>query len=327
MTTVTEALEAIAQLEALGVSLPPSISRGSAPVSGMTPAPSALTAQARAAAQTMRVLLDAVGPGGEGAVAQRTRFVFRPGTLPADLVPGLYNDFEALMTDLVESPGPKTLFMDNSLAALSIPPGTWDLTNTTLSGRLAQRFVQPSVDLEDGAVLDGLAGVDTLDLVGNASSTPHFTATAVGTSIQYTLYLNGARINNNGAAPVFDAGAVFLELILTAFTTVFPSTNAFESSGGSALIVVPLQSSTVSDDTVQGDGIYVARYVQASGTASVVQAGFTGTIIEQKLGNPVGVGMSALTAGNWVAPPPADVLDAVERLAATVAVLNGGPIP
>lgn len=328
MTTPAEALAAIEQLERLGVAVPPSVSMAAGiAASGATAAPAALTAQARAAAITMRTLLAAVGPNSEGAVNQRTRFVFRPGTPDASLVPGLYNDFTALMADLVESPGPKTLFMDGSLAALSIPAGVWDLTDTVLSGRIAQRFLQPSVDLEDGAIIDGLAAVDTLDLVGNATSTPHFTATTVGASVQYTLYLNGARINNNGSVAVFSAGTAFLELIMTAFTTFFPGTNSLETSGPSGVVVVPLQASFVGDDSVVGDGLFIARYAQASGTVSLSHAGFTGTILEQKFGNPVGVGMSGLTPGNWVAPAPADLLDAVERLATTVAILNAGPIP
>lgn len=104
------------------------------------------------------------GGGGGGGDATQYAFVFQPGGTPGDNV---YDDWTLLNTAMAAVRGPKLLQFDDQFAAISIPAGTWDMTDTVWEGidkNYSSSLGSTLVMFDDGAVVTKLRTVRGLHL-------------------------------------------------------------------------------------------------------------------------------------------------------------------
>lgn len=114
-------------------------------------------------------IADASGGGGGGGGLTPT-FVYRPGGVAADNV---YTDWNALYAALNAQEGARVLQFDDSLAAVTIPAGTWNMQDVRWFGvpavGLGDRLVV--VNITEGATFPALRWITGLDIANNATAT------------------------------------------------------------------------------------------------------------------------------------------------------------
>jgi hypothetical protein len=286
--------------------------------------------------------------------------IFRPGE-PSP-VGNVYASWTLLYAAFTATQGPQTIVFDNSLAPCLIPAGAYAMdraawisslptestvlfaagaTLTTLPESIGFRLgVECSADATPVCTLT--SGVHNLTLYGSfirqsANTGPFIRANGpaelyvfmegvgyadgvlnegaglthpaivLGTNAYAEFYFNGtySGVRGTGAVHLAGAGAFVYLLFVGSYGILKPG--ALTSIAG-----------TIYDCYVLADS-----FVEVSQT----QPGALGTINFTLDTLAAGVRYTPATPANWVAPPPANVADALDRLAAAVAGLLGGPIP
>lgn len=94
----------------------------------------------------------------------------------------------------------------------------------------------------------------------------------------------------------------------------------FHSGSGAAALAV----SGVGDVEFTSHGVGTSIYMYGDGSELTLQG--TGVVIEPNTGGTVFITYNPLTSGDWSGVPNS-IWEALDRIAACVATLNGGPIP
>lgn len=103
-----------------------------------------------------------------------TVFVFRPGGVAEENV---YTSFTSLYADHQATPGYKVIVFDASLGLVTIPDGTYDMSDTLLSDgdvlldlSVLQAFGRTQVVLSDGVTIQNLHSMQNLHIIGPATT-------------------------------------------------------------------------------------------------------------------------------------------------------------
>jgi hypothetical protein len=265
-----------------------------------------------------------VTPGTTGT----RNFVFRPGeTKPAGNV---FNNFHLLYPYLLEAQGPKLLQIDDSIVSPAvIPAGTYDLDNVALMGNL-EKVNGTQLQLANGVVFTNFGEIrDTLFITSVSTAPVH-----IMTNNDLLIAWRGATISSApGAAPLFKVPAGVSTTVVGLQGGVFgatPGNHLFDIDAGAAVTMILDFAAGLSNDVLSGAG--VASVVVTS------QSAFINTpfpILQPALPALVALVFSfaeftffqGLNPAHWVAPPPSNVSEAINRIAALLDVLNAGPIP
>lgn len=268
---------------------------------------------------------------GSGAVSQ---LVYRPGIAPS--AEGVFDNWADLYIAFLSTAGVVEIVIDDRNvfpAPAVIPAGTYNLDNRgILRGfPIARPATQNSMVAEcaNGVVIQNCGGVTNNLILTTVSAAPVFT---LGNSEVLPIY-RGAQVLGSVAAPIIEIapGGVFAIIFLGDFGAI-PANGgitALNIGAGSGAQILMGQGAVVGQDTITGDATTIAAEVVGGTSATYgTQIGFLGTFLRFLFTDAINMGCPTLNAGNWVFPPPANVNEALDRIAAAiVAGAIGGPIP
>lgn len=268
--------------------------------------------------------INLVGTAG-GAIGNL--LIYRPGALIQEN--GVFNSWSDLMTAFAQTEGIVTIQIDDSIISPAvIPAGNWDLeSRAVISGNLTIDNTAIQVQFADGAVLlQANHFLLNLDL-RSVSSTPIITAT----NNQVMLLERGSRIFSDGTAPFIDvpAGVSCLALLVLSSAFETGSRECIRIGAGAVFQVAILDFSGFSNNVMEGvaAAILFLIIIDSAAQISNIQPNFLGTFLTALIASSALVGYSPANPADWVGPQPDNVASAIDRLAAAVAGLLGGPIP
>lgn len=261
-----------------------------------------------------------------------TTFVFRPGD-PGTLAPNVFTDWNVLMARVATVQGPKIIQIQNTFVAVPvIPAGIYDLADCILEGTYRTAGFNIQCDLADGVqflnfcqLRDGLVlnSLSTTVPVMTQGASPFILSIAAG-------------IQNDPTSTVpflhIDAGSTQPVVLMTGGTIGRAGNPASVSVDLGAQFTCVLDIfAGLTTNTVVGLGaafVFVSSQAAFINTAfPITQAGI-GTLVVLLFFFAQFTQYSPAAPADWVAPPPTDVQQALDRLAAQVVVLSGGaPIP
>lgn len=252
----------------------------------------------------------------------RDIFIFRPAEpLPSGNV---YNSWPALVAAAATVLGPKIVYFDNTLAACSIPPGTWDFASPTAfvgTGTLLSRVITPTpLAIPDGVKLPNVFTFSDLDVTSfTTTSVIDVPAPPPATILNYvfsgatkiTQAGPGAFIRNSLPVP---SGAVLLDTAQWISGTVFDVAHAAAIFGvGTELAAI------VNSDTITGiGGTYLAIRASAESRISTTQTGIPGGVLTVTLAEEA----NGIKYDDFLVAPPlgaSDVQGAIDALKGTIA--------
>lgn len=204
--------------------------------------------------------------------------VFRPGGTQSGVVynnwADLYAAISALDIALVD------IAFDNSIQSITIPAGTYDLTNTRFEAPLGRSLTNPIViTLANGCVFTGFPAVTNLITLQSASSSAIFTQT--NNSYLIGLQFAGVLSSSTGAPMIIVPTGMTLYLILFADSSIFGASGfpLIELQGTATLALLMAESSTFSNDSLSGGASSSFQVVVENPNVQLgsSQSAFTGT--------------------------------------------------
>lgn len=261
--------------------------------------------------------------GSPGGAIGRT-LIYRPG----DPTPGngVFADWNLLMNAFASTQGNVTIIVDDSIVSPAvIPAGAHDLEfRGTISGMIKPTVTPVNIQFVDGATLLGAVEFFLNLEIETISTTPVITMT----SGQTILFDRGANPIANGAAPFIEvpAGLGATPIIIMNRTAHFQFgvVASLNLSGAASVQTVSFDFSGFDTDSISGDAASFLLEV-AVGTSAIVQntqAAFLGTEFTILTSQATLMTYTPAVVGDWSGVPPANVSDALDRIAAAV-----GPIP
>lgn len=265
-------------------------------------------------------LAAAVGSGGAGVV-------FAPGhpNPPA----GTYTTWATAFAAAQAIVGvPVWLEVDDTYGPCSVPAGTYDFRlNIWLHAPL---LGSPSrvLELADGVVFQNLQYVQGSVLLRSLSTSP-IVEVVNGTNI-FAMTFN-AGVEAQGTAPFFRPGLNGFQVVAVQGGSELRAgaQPAIELGDPTATALLPVsQSGVVQDSAIAGAAGTLAFLVQStSAQFGFNQPGFLGAQVTLFGTQAALLGYAPAVPGDWVGPAPVDAQQGLDRLAAAVAGLLGGPIP
>jgi len=288
--------------------------------------------------------------------------IFRPGEpSPAGNV---YASWTLLYTAFQATQGPQTIVFDDSLASCLIPAGAYDMSRTawvaahTSASPITISFA-PGVTLtqlpasigfwlivgcsgDATAVCTLTSGVHNLTLYGSSIRQSANTGPFIRADGPSELYLFVEEVDGVGGVRNDGAGLTHPAIVLGVnayaefyFNGVYSGvrgTGAIRLAGAGAYLDFGFLGAYAQLDAGSLTSIVGTTYdcfvlADAFQNVSHTQPGALGTINFTLDTLADGIRYTPATPANWVAPRPANVANALNRLAAAVAGLLGGPIP
>lgn len=264
----------------------------------------------------------------------RETFVFRPTGTRSGMI---WTSWADVQTAKDQCAGPKRILLDDQGTAppeatplVRLPAGTYDFTDCTLEGM--PRGNSTRVDPDDGVVFENLEFIGpNIFLYVNNTVTPLVTLT----SVKSFGLVNSSISNGNNATvpliyvppllPATDAPILFLDggEIQAGFgvaNTVLVDEELFVAAGN--------LGSEIEDDSIEGLGTVQLVLFLPGGYALFspwppAQPGLAGLVVVK-----ANLISAELTPGHWGgAGVPADLEEALNRIAAVVSAGGGTPIP
>lgn len=260
---------------------------------------------------------------GGGAGNVQTTFVFQPGGVAKDNV---YTDWAALIAAHAGIAGPKIIeFDDTFVSPVVVPAGTYDLSQTILSGGIGTPIPPPLVNLADGVVFENFEEMETITMT-SFSTAPIITARPPILPIN-TLTIRRGSITTAGTAPFISvlAGA-FFSLLLDESAGMFAGTipPVDLAAPGVGMSLVLDEVGQIDAGVVSGPvGSSVTLIIRDSSAIVPTPPGppaFLGSLFTILSPQAANVDFTAAPA-DWVGADPTNVQDAITRIAAAL-----GPI-
>lgn len=214
-----------------------------------------------------------VGASGGGGSAVYETFVFKPGATPSG---NLYTSWSLLYTDLTASSGQRSIVFDDSLGAITIPSGTWDMTNVRWTADFRGATNTVAVAVGASTTFPGLKFIEHVHI--NYAST----TTAVLFTSPVFIYLGHlAQISCSSTGRFFELGAGTTNTYIWCEFAQIVSSNPFLQKTTSTTTVIVAINSTIGSNQVAGtNGILLISQDPVSSVNS--QTGtFTGTYAAQ----------------------------------------------
>lgn len=261
-------------------------------------------------------------------------FIFRPGD-PGPLAPNVFTDWNALMTAASRVQGFRVVEIQNDFTPIPvIPAGVYNMRSIILTASF-NNAGSVQCNLADGVVFQNFRNVrNNLLLNSLSTSVPVFTL-----GQEPVLIERGAGIKSDPTAtvpfvrvPAVPTGPIVL---LTGGTVggPGPSSATIQVDAGATLTMILDLAAGLAPNVIVGAG---TAFIVVSSQSAFINTPFP--IVQGGIGvlnvaifafaettqtnGPSGV----LVAANWAAPPLANVLDALNRIAAVLNA-NFGPIP
>jgi hypothetical protein len=238
---------------------------------------------------------------GAGSNLAESILVYQPG-YALQSSQNVFSDWNDLYTTLQTIPGSKfILFSDESLPygdPIIIPPGNWDMTNTTWRGNLynihTPDLVFTQINISDGATVNGLGEIDGPILVTYfGTTTPAITVNTIPFSRAAALVVGGgARIACLGTQPFIEVTDGFYEIITVFGSQIYgipavppppfepySTVQPLSAINGSTLIIVISPGCFINDNSLSGDAFtfFIRLAPGAVITIPLAQPAFSGT--------------------------------------------------
>lgn len=210
-------------------------------------------------------------------------FTFQPGGVASA---NNYTDWPTLYADLIKISGYRTVLMDDTLATITIPSGTYNLNDVEFVGHTNTNDVATTgnalVTLANGCVFTGFPDLFKISLVSNSNS-PVITYTAP-TNIAAILLDNLSTLSVTTTSEMIKAnGNLILLVIVKTNAGINASTTnleVFNIINGADLFIYLAENSTLQANTVKGDAGSSLFPTSIVGSATIFssQPNFAGTI-------------------------------------------------
>lgn len=254
-------------------------------------------------------------------------YTIRPAG-PADPDNNIYTSWADMYAVASVSSAPiKRVILDSPSVAVVVPAGTYDLAGYYIQGDTTLVPSASVLSCGDGVVFENFTGnlynmwlVFTAGGVSDPLVSFSDGATHVIQSGPLTAYINA------GPTPMFSAtGNSIISFFAQDFTVLQAGgpDELFDIALGSTLQLSLLTGVTVGDEIMRGDGDANVIIYGGSVSYNPAQTHLTGTLIVS-----IGDWLYTPSAGfHWDDPDPANVAEALDRLASAVSGLLGTPIP
>ena len=289
-------------------------------------------------------------------------FIFRPAA-PSP-VGNVYASWALLYAAFTATQGPQNVVFDDSLAPCLIPAGAYDMSRAawvaahtstspiTISFAPGVTLTQPPASIgfwlivgcsgDATAVCTLTSGVHNLTLYGSSIRQSANTGPFIRANGPSELYLFVEEVDGVGGVRNDGAGLTHPAIVLGVnayaefyFNGVYSGvrgTGTINLAGAGAYLDCVFSGAYAELEAGSLTSIVGTTYdcfvlADAFQNVSHTQAGVLGTINFYLDTLADGIRYTPATPADWVAPPPANVADALDRLAAAVAGLLGGPIP
>jgi hypothetical protein len=248
----------------------------------------------------------------------------------------VYTSWPALFAAATAVQGPKVIQIDDSIVSPAvIPAGTYDLLNISLSGNENrinnnQRVV---CNLDDGVVFLNFASVTNfLTLVSLSTSVPVWTTPATPQGSVLLLTFGGGISNSPGSTVPFvhvpPAGGQIFALALGG--EIGPTgTHVVQIDAGAGVPFVINDLASLANDVFVGGG--QAQVIVSSQGAfintpfPILQPAIASLFVQVfSFADRTSI---TVNGAQWVGAPPANVEDAINRMATALNILIPGPIP
>ncbi len=211
-------------------------------------------------------------------------FVYQPGGTPNNI--NVFSDWDLLTTAMGAVAGPKLLQFDDQFLPVTIPAGTWDMTDTVWEGidkNYAASIGSTLVTFDDGAIVIKLRTVRGLHLVcAGAAAITDLTDGDVFTLDDYSVI--GGDIN-----PVIDVsgiGGKAATISVRHGSQVLQQDLGISGLNDSVLYIDVDSASLLEANTVSGTGgALILKLSRVSPNGGFLQSFFTGSVqVENSLG-------------------------------------------
>lgn len=301
----------------------------SAPSVSYTPAvPADWVPSAPTTAQQALDMLATMNPG---------EYVFRPGD-PVGPHDHVFTDWATLIAAYnAQAHFSGTIIFDDTFAAITLPAGVWSVTyDMVWSGW--HIGITTHVVLADGFHVVGATGIGISELTNDIMV--HTQASSAGSNVSpltvsvpsdVLIVQYGAKVIADGDLPLI-AVPTGMQLIIALYLAgeiLFGSTPVFTVALGSQIVILSPTFGTVEPATFAGAGdlfTLIAVVNPNIHTTAAEQPGVTGAVTVQLGTEAHFCGYTPATPGDWNGVP-VNAGEAIDRLAAAVAGLLGGPVP
>lgn len=267
--------------------------------------------------------------------SQAARLIFRPGGIPGGEV---FTTWASLITAYQMVEASLVVVFDDTLAPIILPAGLWAVPYDMIWAGW-HIGITTQVTLADGFQLTNSVGAQSGLTMLTDDITVHTQASSLGSNVspieviaQDVIVIQyGSKIVADGDLPLISvlAGATLIIPLYLAGEILFGATPVAAVALGGTIIVFSPTFGTVQPGTFSGAGTLftvIAVVNPNIHTTAAEQPGVTGAVTTQLATEAHFCGYIPANAGDWIGNP-VNAGEALDRLAAAVAGLLGGPIP
>lgn len=239
-------------------------------------------------------------------------FVFQPGGVAAGNV---YTDWPTMMTDVNALAGPKAIEVNAGLALATVPLGTWNVDDVTFVGSGIFGGPASTLHFADGAHFE--FSRLTLDYGVRFDSSSLSPVAAPGPSAVIFLHrASSLATSMSGSAPWMQVSNL-VAVIVDTLSSIGGVAPAITVDASKTVNVFLLGDSRLVNNVVTGAGTLFLLYADES-TAGLTQ--LVTTVITVLLSLASALKYVAGAPANWATPAPTTVANALDRLAAKLAL-------
>jgi len=248
---------------------------------------------------------------------------FRPGD--PNPAPGVYTTWpEVFAAASVTSPLRRFIVVDSSFAPAVVTPGVWDFEyEIDLSGSFG--IANNQLTVGPGATFVRLGYVTQAIALVSTSNAPVIVIGNGGSEL--VVFDLGVSIEAQGTAPFFTVGVNgFFALALRQASVLTGASPVVQNIDASSTTLVALLPGSRLGDAIAGPGTLIEQWI---GTALNLDplTGFTGTLVIDIQTAATHLGYTPSTPADWALPAPITAQEAIDRIASSLAIAIGGPIP
>lgn len=220
--------------------------------------------------------------GGSGS-SSGSVFIFQPGGTATE---NIYTSWSDLVAAVNSENGLRTIQMDDSFSSITIPAGTWDMTDVEWVGNFAIPSPPIIVTVSDGVTLPNLARISLLDIRYTGTTAP---CIDYSNGVVNYLWLHQSTIRSLGTMPFLSVsvGGTALVLQLLTLSGLFTgSTPCIDLNGVGFMSLVLGEVGLAQIDTIAGTpGSFLLPIFRYSSGTLDAQSMFTGTTLPRTVDN------------------------------------------
>lgn len=276
----------------------------------------------RSSAIAPLVAADPSGAVGGGGLYPAV-LIYRPGATAGGAV---YTSMSTLYQAALAIPGHKLVWVDDSLAAASMPAATYNWSNVSFWGTKSPG-VYATLTIEDGVVWSS-PPVLLDQIVINAQNRATVCTISSGSNIMTLGQYAQLVVDNDNQAAFFAVNGGTLFLVCREVTLLGSGTGKIATIAGGNLAIYALAQSSIAQDSFTGASGTLTIYKEPSAVYEETQTGLTITPDVVLVATAEALAYTPANGAHWANPDPTDVAGAIDRIASAVYALRGNsPIP